>query len=64
MGKKVKLCIEHLEDGFLAEIKTRRIRGNKKVSSDTLKGLLKKVVPRIATAYGETIYLDDLSEDE
>jgi len=52
MGKKVKVTIEQLEDGWLANIKIGLIRGNTKVSSDTLKNTLKKVVAKVTSVYG------------
>jgi len=63
MGKKVKIEIEQLEDGYYATIKFKRW-GNHKVSSDTLVVLLKKIVVRTGDVYGETIFTKEVFDEE
>ena len=63
MGKKVKVEIEKLEDGYYATVKHKRL-GNAKVSSDTLLGILKKLVVRIGEAYSEHIFVKKVFDEE
>lgn len=61
MGKKVKVgtvkFLFDLEKGFVAKIKTGRIRSNE-VSSTKLNDLLSQVTSRIIAAYGKSAALN------
>jgi len=63
MGKKVKVEIEKLEDGYYAKLHLKRL-GNQKVSSDTLLGILKKIVVRVGEAYSEQIFTKEVFDEE
>lgn len=63
MGKNANIQIKQLDEGFEIVLKTGRIRGTKKVGSDTLTGGLKKIIPKVGTFYGKRISLDDILEE-
>lgn len=63
MGRKVRVEIEKLEDGYYAKLHLKRLE-NCEVCSDTLLGTLKKVVVRVGEAYSEQIFVKEVFDEE
>lgn len=61
-NKRVSVTITELEDGYFAEINAGW-RKNTKLSSDTLLGLLRKIVAKVNDSFGGTVLLKDVFEE-